>query len=100
MFIFLSTLQRLHGLDRPVLALTGGIGTGKSTVAEYLAQAGFPVISADGLVKKIYAKAESVQFIQNSFPHCIVEGKIHFPTLRKHVFSDPTHKAVVENFIY
>lgn len=46
--------QRLYNLTIPILGLTGGIGTGKSTASLILESAGFPVICADSLVKKIY----------------------------------------------
>lgn len=38
------------------IGLTGGIATGKSTVAQLLADLGVPVISADAIVHELYAR--------------------------------------------
>jgi dephospho-CoA kinase len=45
-FISKSPEARLYQLPIPVIGLTGGIATGKSTVAKLLAESGFAVINA------------------------------------------------------
>lgn len=100
MFKILTPLQRLYQVEHPILALTGGIGTGKSTVAALLEKKGFPVIAADQLVKNIYAKKSSKEFVAEHFPDCITEGEINFRELRSKVFSVPENKAKIEGFIY
>ncbi|MFZ4714517.1 MAG: dephospho-CoA kinase [Bacteriovoracaceae bacterium] len=100
MFTILKPEQRLYHVDRPILALTGGIGSGKTTVASMLEKNGFPVISADLLVKKIYAKKSSIEFVQHHFPPCVQNEKINFMELRKVFFSDEKNKVLVEGFIY
>ncbi len=44
-----------------VIGLTGGIGSGKSEVAKYLLEQGYPVISSDENAKKIMAEDKSLQ---------------------------------------
>ena len=39
------------------LALTGGVAEGKSTVASYLREAGFDVVSADDLAREVFGAA-------------------------------------------
>jgi dephospho-CoA kinase len=51
--------NRLYEVPVPILGLTGGISTGKSTVAQLFREAGIPVIDADQLVKGIYQKKSS-----------------------------------------
>ena len=50
----LTPEKRLYQSDIPVIGLTGGIASGKSSVARLLAMKGFTIISADKLVKNIY----------------------------------------------
>lgn len=92
--------RRLYKLHIPVIGLTGGIATGKSTVSQMLKDKGFAVVDADRLVKEIYALPETLAFIQQEYPEVMQNGTIQFPLLRKKVFSDPAVKAKVENLIY
>ncbi len=96
----LPSEKRLYQLEVPVIGLTGGIATGKSTVSKYLASKGLPVIDADLLVKEVYQKPEVVNFISLNYPEVIMNGEIHFPYLREKVFSNPKVKAEVEKMIY
>ena len=96
----LNNENRLYKLNVPVIGLTGGIASGKSTVTAILKQKGFPVIDADHLVKEIYALPETLDFIKNNFPDVIKDGGIQFPLLRQKVFSNSDVKSKIEEFIY
>ena len=39
--------------ESAVVGITGGIGTGKSTVAQIIAEMGYPMISTDAIAKEI-----------------------------------------------
>lgn len=95
-----SSVDRLYQIPVPIIGLTGGIATGKSTVAELLRQQGFPIIDADRLVKNVYATDEAVQFIQTHFASAVIDKKIDFKKLRAEVFSDPKKQEQIEQFIY
>lgn len=99
-FIRLVPDRRLYKLNIPVIGLTGGIASGKSTVSQMLKDKGLAVVDADRLVKEIYALPETLDFIQKEFPDVIQNGTIQFHLLRQKVFSDSKVKATVENFIY
>lgn len=92
--------QRLYQLPVPIIGLTGGIATGKTTVSNLLNQKGLAVINADSLVKEIYSWPETIQFVQDHFPHAIAEEKILFPILRQTVFNNLAAKDLIEKFIY
>jgi dephospho-CoA kinase len=96
----LSKDQRLYQLDVPVIGLTGGIATGKTTVSNKLQEKGFAVINADHLVKDIYALPETLEFIRSEFPDVIKNEVIQFPLLREYVFATGENKVKIENFIY
>ncbi len=99
-YIRLDPTQRLYGMNVPVIGLTGGIATGKSTVSRLLTAQGFTVIDADQLVKSIYERDDAIHFIQKNYPDVIRDGKILFPELRKKVFSSNEIKKTIEEFIY
>jgi len=92
--------DRLYQIPVPIIALTGGIACGKSTVAKLFKDKNIPLISADELVKEIYLEDEALKFIQGLLPAAIENSKINFSVLRQIVFSKPDIKQKVEDFIY
>ena len=99
-FIELSPEKRLYGLEKPIVALTGGIATGKSTVTKILEKKGFSVIDADLLIKKIYQKNETKEFIKLNYPAVWQNNEINFKDLRQLFFKDQKIKAKIEAFLY
>jgi dephospho-CoA kinase len=96
----LTSEQRLYQSDVPMIGLTGGIASGKTTVSRLLEAKGLTVVSADQLVKNIYKWPESIQFIKSNFPDCMTNEEINFKRLREKVFQDETTKKLIESFIY
>lgn len=92
--------ERLYQVDHPVIGLTGGIATGKSTVAKLFSDAGVPVVSADELVKHVYQATETIEFIKSQWPEALIDGIIDFPTLRRIAFADEQNREKIEQFIY
>ncbi|MGE3611844.1 MAG: dephospho-CoA kinase [Bacteriovoracaceae bacterium] len=96
----LDSKSRLHELPIPIIGLTGGISTGKSTVAKILREKGLAVINADELVKRIYKQEETIKYIQKNYPDVFKDGEIFFPRLREKVFKDHFVKKDIEDLIY
>lgn len=96
----LTTAQRLSHLAVPIIGLTGGIATGKSTVGNYLINKGYPLLNADLLIKMIYQGQETLDFISNHFPQVIHQEKIDFKKLRELFFHHKDVQTKVENFLY
>lgn len=96
----LTPAQRLHQKPYPIIALTGGIASGKSTVAEYAKNKNVPVISADQLIKDIYTWPETQDWLRQHFPGAVVENKVDFSFIRKSVFSDAKKKEELEQYLY
>lgn len=96
----LSSSERLYQGPSPLIGLTGGIATGKSTVSKLLDQKGIKVIDADQLVKAVYATEEALTFIKDHFPQAVSSKGINFKILREIFFSDIKAKQRIESFIY
>ncbi|TNF31297.1 MAG: dephospho-CoA kinase [Deltaproteobacteria bacterium] len=92
--------SRLHGLEVPIIGLTGGIATGKSTAASLLEKHGILVINADHLVKSIYATTEMLSFVEANFPEVIEDKQIDFKKLRQLAFSNLEVRTNLEKEIY
>lgn len=99
-FITKDTSTRLYQIPVPILGLTGGIATGKSTVAKLFKALSFPVIDADALVKSVYQKHEVFDFIQIHYPNAIINKTIDFKILRSIAFSNENEIKKIEAEIY
>lgn len=99
-YIRLQPGQRLYQCPVPIIAITGSIATGKSSVSELLAQFGFTVIDADLLVKKIYLKQDIIGLVATHCPKAYLDNKIDFKVLRSHFFNNEGLKTTLETAIY
>ena len=82
-----------------VIGLTGGIGSGKTTIASFFESLGVPVYNADYEAEKISQNPEVVHEIQVSFGSQVFEnGKLNRGKLAEIVFSD-TEKLKLLNSI-
>ena len=81
------------------IALTGGIATGKSTVASLLALNGMRVIDADSISHKILA--DSYAWVEETFGSEYVNfSKVNREKLGALVFSDKEKKKILEDFLH
>ena len=91
-----------------IIGLTGGIGSGKTMVANYMKSLGIPVYIADEEAKKIMDTQEVVKLVQNAFGNTVINNnKINREQLAKLVFNNPEqlqklnaiiHPIVKQNF--
>lgn len=95
-----NTETRLYQTPVPIIGLTGGIATGKSTVTTILKSLGLPIIDADILIKNIYKKNETVEFIKTNFKEAFIDHKIDFKKLREIAFSDDLNLLKIESYLY
>ncbi|MEA3372896.1 MAG: dephospho-CoA kinase [Campylobacterota bacterium] len=81
------------------IALTGGIATGKSTVASLLALNGLRVIDADAIAHKLLD--ENSAWVADAFgSEYLNRGKVDRSALGKLVFADSDAKAKLEGFLH
>jgi dephospho-CoA kinase len=75
-----------------VLGLTGGIGSGKSMVAQFFRELGAEVIDADQLAREVVEPGEpALEEITRSFGEQVLlpDGRLDRATLASRIFSDP-----------
>ena len=81
-----------------LVGLTGGIGTGKSTVARMIRDLGVPVIDADLLARQIVEPGQPAHAeIVTAWPDVVDQsGGIDRKKLAERIFADPAARARLE----
>jgi len=85
------------------LGLTGGIGSGKSTVAALLAEAGAAIMDADAISRALTLPGgQAIPAILATFGEKLItrEGAMDREAMRSLVFSDPQAKRQLEAIIH
>lgn len=85
------------------LGITGGVGSGKTVVCDYLAQAGVTVVSTDQLAKKaVMPGMPAFDKIVCYFGHDILleDGTLDRKKLRNLITEDKEKKAMLEQFVH
>ena len=84
-----------------IIGLTGGIGSGKSTVAKHIEQMGVPVYIADLEAKKILDTDDAVSEVAEAFGQEIIEnGKVNREKLSQIVFQQPQKLKILNSIIH
>jgi dephospho-CoA kinase len=86
-----------------IIGLTGGIGSGKSTISQYFEELGVPVIDADQLTRELVnpgqpalheiAEQLGAEFITPS-------GELDRSRLREHIFAQPEQRQILEAILH
>jgi len=85
------------------LGLTGGIGSGKSTVATALVHLGAALIDADAISRAVTAPGGSaIAALKSTFGPAMLtrDGALNRDQMRDLVYSDPTAKARLEAIVH
>ena len=72
------------------IAITGGIGSGKSVLCAILREMGYPVFSCDEIYARLCGEADYIALIEKRFPACVKDGSIDKKALSRLVFADET----------
>lgn len=86
-----------------VVGLTGGIGTGKSTVSEMLARRGAVVCDADRIAREVVeAGTQGFEEVADAFGEDVVgpDGSLDRQALARVVFNDPEKRQTLESIIH
>ena len=83
-----------------LVAITGSIGCGKTTIAKIVGKMGYTVFDVDGWVRRLYFKKDFIKVIQEHFPAVAENGQVNKRALRNIVFSDNRQLKVLEGLIH
>lgn len=86
-----------------VIGITGGIGSGKTTVANLFSSMGVPVIDADELARQVVVPGQpAYEDIVRFFGPSVVldSGELDRHQLRERVFSDPATRVHLEEIVH
>jgi dephospho-CoA kinase len=85
-----------------VLGVTGGIGAGKSTLAERLARRGAEVVDADALVHELYRPGPVANEIGTRFGPSVLapDGSVDRGKLAAVVFADEAARRALEGIVH
>ena len=71
------------------IAITGGIGSGKSFVLNCAREMGHPTFSCDAIYREICQTKEYIDLIAQSFPECVTADGLDRKKLAACVFNNP-----------
>ena len=85
------------------IALTGGIASGKSTVADFFARRGVPVIDSDRLAREVVAaNTPGLAAVRARFGADVIDqdGTLDRRALRARVFADSSARRDLESILH
>jgi len=86
-----------------IVALSGGIASGKSTVANLFAEQGVPIVDADVIAKKVVEKGSlALKHIEQHFGQDILlaDGNLNRSKLREVIFNNEQHRKWLNQYLH
>ena len=86
-------------MSKYVVGLTGGIGSGKTTVSNMFEQLGIVIVDADVIAREVVAKgSKALKEIHLRYGDTILDkGELNRRVLREIVFKDESEKTWLNN---
>lgn len=85
-----------------IIGLTGGIGSGKSTVSQYFKKLNIEIVDADVVARQVVKKGQpALSEISHYFGSDILQhGELNRSKLREIIFADDTKKAWLNELLH
>lgn len=83
-----------------VVAITGGIATGKSTAVDYLKKKGFKVADSDLIVQSLYQDEEVKQWLIKTFDAKASDGGVDRAKISQIIFTKKRQKEKLEAYLH
>lgn len=93
----------MNTVRRPVIALTGGIAAGKSTVEQRFVARGVHVYDADQAAREVIEPGtDGLAQIVEAFGHEVIgpDGRLDRPTMRQRIFADREARHTLEAIVH
>lgn len=90
-------------MRKRIIALTGGIASGKTTVADVLREQGVPIVDADGVSRTLTAEnGAALPEIRQAFGAGVFlpDGQLNRRALGRAVFADESARARLEGILH
>lgn len=87
-------------MKKYIIGITGGIGSGKSTVSEILRNKNYFVIDADTIAKELLNNTEILKEIKKEFPQAFVENVFNKKILSDIVFNSKSKLNKLNSIIH
>lgn len=81
-------------------AITGSIGTGKTTIANIFKERGYIVYDADKMVHDLYEDKIILKTIEKMFPDAFCDGVMNKEIIASIIFNDDKKKKELEEYIH
>ncbi|PNK60592.1 dephospho-CoA kinase [Psychrobacter sp. FDAARGOS_221] len=94
--------QRFHS-DKPIIGLTGGIGSGKTAVSEWFAEQGIDIVDADIVGHQIMHKGSpTLQKLAEALGDWVIDesGEMNRRAVREHVFANDEDLLTLESITH
>src|SRR5580658_10026008 len=87
---------------KPIIGLVGGIGSGKSFIADLFGELGCMSIHSDKLVDAAYNQLEVRQALRNWWGESVfqADGRIDRRAIAARVFNDPNERGRLEGLLH
>ena len=82
------------------IAITGGIGSGKSLLGEILKGMGYEVISCDAIYAQMLQEEEYLALLKARFPDCFLGAMLDKKRLAERVFSNEENRKALESLAH
>lgn len=82
------------------IAVTGGIGSGKSLFCSILKTMGYAVFSCDEIYSEMMEETDFLTRLQNRFPDCFPNGKLNKTLLAELIFRNREEKAALDRLTH
>ena len=92
-----------HDTGMLIVALTGGIGSGKSTVADAFARHGVPIIDTDVIARELVSPGQpALAEIVDHFGDEVItpDGQLDRTRLRERIFANPAQRQALEQILH
>ena len=88
--------------DKPIIGITGGIGSGKTYVSNLFGELGCVVIEADALVREAYQDQELLRSLRSWLPTEVfkADGTVDRRAMATHVFSNRQDRMKLEGIVH
>jgi dephospho-CoA kinase len=88
--------------DKPIIGLTGGIGSGKSEVSKILAELGCVVADSDGMARQVLKEKDVIDEIVRWWGHRVLDDawQVNRAAVAAIVFNDPDERKKLEELVH